>query len=75
MFILARADDPVMFKRMRTQHMAFENRTTGVFHKKGFSDELQTIAKKERREPRSSFQGVQIRPTSDTLEVMRGKYR
>lgn len=71
-FKLARADDPVKFKRMYAQHMALEKIPAGVTLKKGFSDELQPIG---RREPRSCYEGVRIKPTNDTLNAMRGKYR
>lgn len=71
-FQLARADDPVKFKRMYAQHMALEKRPASVTRKKGFSDELQTIGSDYSR---SSYLGVRIKPTNDTLDVMRGKYR
>lgn len=69
---MARADDPVKFKRMYAQHMALEKRPASVTRKKGFSDELQTIGSDYSR---SSYLGVRIKPTNDTLDVMRGKYR
>lgn len=69
---MARADDYVKFKRMYKQHMELLKRSEP--ERGGFSDDLEQIAPSDREMLRDSL-GVRIKPTQDTLDVMRGKYR
>ena len=71
-------NDLEKFKRRLKLHQLLEQKQALINKKRDiFSDELNHLDPRDKEigVPRSDYKGIRIKPTQDTLDVMKGKYR